>query len=193
MDNQAPYDSSGGRDSDILHGAAVVCYLVNTKIRIAVASNPSSISSLAALLNHEPLLQLLQEIDPDADEAAFSAALEGYLFRLDKHDDPKEGQPRFGIVSTRSAKQVDHSVLDMNWLPTSIKEPTISYMPIEGQHPAISQRSKRNIISNTRLQEQIQAYLHLITTSALFALILGYYLEQHRRIQRLPQFRWYRA
>jgi len=81
-------------------GACLVVVLIymTARISLALPANPSSIAAVAAMLNHEPLLRDMLSIDPDADEQTFAACLENHRFWLARHQDPRTGQPRHGLV-----------------------------------------------------------------------------------------------
>lgn len=62
-----------------------------------VPSNPTSIASMAVLLNYEPLRSDLQMIKPDATDHEMSRALQEYHFWLLPHC-PSRVQTRYGII-----------------------------------------------------------------------------------------------
>lgn len=68
-----------------------------------VASDPSSLASLASLMNHEPLLNDIQKINPDSDCATPEHALAQHQFFIEYHKNP-QGHLRYGIIGLRSTK-----------------------------------------------------------------------------------------
>ncbi|KAK5094988.1 hypothetical protein LTS08_008384 [Lithohypha guttulata] len=162
--------------------ALVLCLMwLTRRSRIPLATNPSSIASLATLLNYQPLLQELQSIDPDADGRLFSAAWKKKLLRIVEHYDQKTDRTRFGFVTYRTKHAVQNEDRS-SWLSfsTSSKTSRISYTSID-DNPDDAGRVKPS--SSFQFRRYSYAWtltsLHLFTTTALLTVILTYWLDQN--------------
>ncbi|KAK5072462.1 hypothetical protein LTR51_005099, partial [Lithohypha guttulata] len=162
--------------------ALVLCLMwLTRRSRIPLATNPSSIASLATLLNYQTLLQELQSIDPDADGRLFSAAWKKKLFRIVEHYDQKTDRTRFGFVTYRTKHAVQNEDRS-SWLSfsTSSKTSRISYTSID-DNPDDAGRVKPS--SSFQFRRYSYAWtltsLHLLTTTALLTIILTYWLDQN--------------
>lgn len=161
----------------------VICLMwLTRKSRIPVATNPSSIASLAVLLNYEPLLVDLQRIDPDADSKLLDASLKSKLFALTEHHDSKSEQTRFGFVSSRDSHQrqnSDHS----RWQLFSNRKTgeRVSYAPVDELPELGPMRPTDSSGFSSRLSFETWTtmMLHLFTTSGLLTVILYYWLDSN--------------
>ncbi|KAJ9664012.1 hypothetical protein H2198_000515 [Neophaeococcomyces mojaviensis] len=67
-----------------------------------VPSNPTSIVSLAVMLNYDPLVQDLQSVDCNANEEQLSTILKPYHYWLTNHN-PSREETRYGLVHLPNA------------------------------------------------------------------------------------------
>lgn len=122
-----------------------------------VPSNPTSIASVAILLNYEPLRHDLQAIDPEATEKELSHNLGGYHFWLMSHN-PTRTEARYGLVHSPVAR-VEH--VKTGW------EAFLHKLERVKQVAAFESNGVHRVVDG----------LHLFTITALLALLLTYRLN----------------
>lgn len=159
---------------------ALVIFLIwlTRRSDIPVSSNPSSIVSLAALLNYEPFLLGLQRIDPDADAKLIGTALTRRVYYMAEHYDPKSKQTRFGFVSSQITGSPDDRHYSKPYQFSSHGEKNIAYTPVGNPGYVVEQqttahRSRLSPISRL----WTKTVMHLLTTSGLLAIVVTYMLD----------------
>ena len=146
-----------------------------------VAADPSSLASLASLMNHGPLLRDIQTLDPCADNATFKRAMARHLFSLNHHKN-SQGDALYGIIGERSTK-VDFETpeLESNSLSSTayISSTTHQYnyhsIPAPSRASSVApksflQRARNHLITDT---------IGLLLPLTLFTLILTWYLDNN--------------
>lgn len=149
---------------------------------IPVASNPSSIISLATLLNHDSLLHELQRIDPDASDEVFQAALERHLFWLDDHEHLLTHHQHYGIIGYRYSEYRRGMPHIFDRFRHSRDSLVVDYVPVTDPAQQQTRSSSLSIRTQKRLFPTIGRklvvcsadILQLLTTLALLALVLAY-------------------
>lgn len=129
------------------------------KYHAGVPTNPTSIVSMAVLLNYEPLRHDLQGIDPDATDKEMDEALSEFHFWLLPHS-PSRNQRRYGLI---------HSPVNREQLIGDNASWTRILSKLERVKQFLSFES-RGINSNLKLIDA----LHLLTTAALLAILITY-------------------
>ncbi|KAK5097950.1 hypothetical protein LTS08_006705 [Lithohypha guttulata] len=172
----------------VAQAIAGVCLLVvllmiwfTRRSRSGIASDPSSLASLATLMNDESLLNDIQKIGSEADHSSYAAALERYCFMLDYHSS-SEGQQIYGIMGVKSKQDTS----DLPELATraasttynsdnvrqrynyhSIRNPESAAVSSYG-HTSFTSRQRKHIAAD------ICGFLLPLT---LLALVLTFYLD----------------
>lgn len=70
-----------------------------------VPSNPTSIASMAVLLNYEPLIQTLRRVEGNASEEELLEALKPYQYWLTTHSQSPE-ETRYGLVARQNVSEL---------------------------------------------------------------------------------------
>ena len=160
----------------------VICLIwLTRRSSIPVATNPSSIASVAALLNYDPLIRELQKVDPDANGVVFSKALKNKRFHMVTHYDPKLEQERFGFVVSR-AKRSDHDEGKNSWLPFTDtgRDDTASYVPVGSLSRSNTRR--KNLSNGIQVKRYASMWMifffHFLTTATLLSIIMAYWFDQ---------------
>lgn len=149
----------------ILEALLVICIALTLvllwsswKYHAGVPTNPTSIASVAVLLNYEPLRQDLQAIDPDATADELERALEEYHFWLIPHS-PSRNESRYGFVHAQASNTLT--------TPTAPNMPTF-LTKFESRYNRL--RPHLHSRHTVRLADSV----HLFTTFALLALLATY-------------------
>lgn len=142
-------------EAALLLCACLVAFLIVStwEFSVNVSSNPSSIVSIAAMLNHEPLQRDLLQVEPEANEKLIKIRFTQHRFWLREHQDPRSGQYHHGIIGQK----------DLTIRPSSQKKTKLQ----------TTSQANRGFPSTTLVKDCFQ----LITTVCLLGLVLTYTLD----------------
>ena len=147
-----------------------------------VASDPSSLASLATLMNYEPLLNDLQGIGSDADHSSFEAALDQHRFLLDYHSD-SVGQNNYGIIGLKD-RDSDHRLPELDSRAAStvhsrnIKRQQYNYSSIQSATAATTSSYNRTSFTSRQRKHLITDLYGLLFPFTLFTLVVTFYFDQ---------------
>ncbi|OAG44838.1 hypothetical protein AYO21_00800 [Fonsecaea monophora] len=151
----------------VLSLIAVIILLVialSSRRRSGVFSNPSSIATMASLLNSEDFMEDLRKIDQRSSRSSAKQILEPYRYMLRQHQ-TATGYIRYGIVKAPE-KSPEHSV-------RYTKQPKYSAL---APRPGESQmHTSKSTLSNRFLVDTI----FLLCILALLGVLVGYYMDGH--------------
>lgn len=143
----------------LVEGALLLCsclvvflIVLSWRFSVNVPSNPSSVVSIAALLNNEQLQRDLLRVNPEADEKLFNSYLTQHRFWLREHQSPRSGQYHHGIIGQ--------------------KDLTINPSPQRKQKHATAFPTTHNSLTTVTKDS-----LHLLTILCLLGIVLTYTLD----------------
>lgn len=155
----------------LLEALLAICMLLTIvlawdswKYHAGVPTNPTSIASMAVLLNYEPLRHDLQGIDPDATNKEMNEAISEYHFWLLPHS-PSRTQRRYGFI---------HSPTNREQLTDDNATWTRVLSKMERIKQCLSFES-HGISSSFKLIDA----LHFLTSLALLAILATYRSDLH--------------
>lgn len=155
------------------------------KSRTGLASDPSSMASLATLLTHEPLLHDVQKIGSLADHTSYENALSRQYFRL-AHHTTSTNQQLYGIVSTKDLHLNEDLYLHEDLPELDQDTVTSAYRTSRLQHDYQSIHSETTSFERTSSVSRSRKHSrkHLISdmcgfglSLTLFALVLAFYVD----------------
>ncbi|KAK5938682.1 hypothetical protein PMZ80_008873 [Knufia obscura] len=170
-----------------LEGVLVTCLILvflvlwsARRSRSGVSSDPSSLASLALLMNHESLLHDIQQVDPDADHSAYEAALEGHRVRLGHHNN--NGDRRmYGIISSGGTKLPELDDESTAYGSNTIRSSThYTYQAIHNPATTVQSSSyaRTTFVSRARHNFTMDI-LGLFFPLTLLTLVLTFYLDNN--------------
>ena len=136
----------------------IVLIGINFRRNSGLHFNPSSLASMAALLNNEEVIEEIRALDPYANDKAIAKALTGSAYRIEYHTS-LNGTHHYGLVKPDSLLSSNYNRYG------SIANP--HNMSLTNHAPA------RGTFASRALRDS----LFLIVICALFGVVLGYYLD----------------
>ena len=136
----------------------ILLILINFRRKSGLHSNPSSLASMAALLNNEEVIEEIRALDPYANDKSIAKALTGSAYKIEYHNS-LNGTHHYGLVKPDSLLSGNYDRYGSMANPHN--------MSLTNHAPA------RGTFASRALRDS----LFLIIVCALFGVVLGYYLD----------------